>query len=72
MTYAVQLKDYEDAVIAKRLGELQEDEVKSLKFANAWEVGVLLGHEAEGRTGAREQGQNILTRSLQREQGKII
>ncbi|GAX09273.1 hypothetical protein FisN_17Lu018 [Fistulifera solaris] len=31
MTYAKQLKDYEDAVIAKRLEELDEDEVKALQ-----------------------------------------
>lgn len=30
MTYAKQLKDYEDAVIAKRLEELDEDEVQAL------------------------------------------
>ena len=30
MTYAKQLKDYEDAVIAKRLEELDEDEVMAL------------------------------------------
>ena len=28
MTYATQLKDYEDAVISKRFEELQEDEVR--------------------------------------------
>jgi hypothetical protein len=30
MTYAKQLKDYEDAVIAKRLEELDDDEVQAL------------------------------------------
>lgn len=30
MTYARQLKDYEDAVIAKRLEELDDDEVQAL------------------------------------------
>jgi hypothetical protein len=30
MTYAKQLKDYEDAVIRKRLEELDEDEVQAL------------------------------------------
>jgi len=30
MTYATQLKNYEDAVIAKRLEELEEDEVEAL------------------------------------------
>jgi len=30
MTYAKQLKDYENAVIAKRLEELDEDEVQAL------------------------------------------
>ena len=30
MTYAKQLKDYEDAVIAKRLEELDEDEMQAL------------------------------------------
>lgn len=30
MTYAKQLKDYEDAVIAKRLEELDEDEIQAL------------------------------------------
>jgi hypothetical protein len=30
MTYAKQLKDYEDAVIQKRLEELDEDEVQAL------------------------------------------
>jgi len=30
MTYTKQLKDYEDAVIAKRFEELQEDEVEAL------------------------------------------
>eukprot|EP00816_Leptocylindrus_hargravesii_P009653 CAMPEP_0196802260 /NCGR_PEP_ID=MMETSP1362-20130617/1897_1 /TAXON_ID=163516 /ORGANISM="Leptocylindrus danicus, Strain CCMP1856" /LENGTH=119 /DNA_ID=CAMNT_0042173505 /DNA_START=257 /DNA_END=616 /DNA_ORIENTATION=+ len=31
MTYAKQLKDYEDAVIAKRLEELDEDELQALQ-----------------------------------------
>ena len=30
MTYAKQLKDYENAVIAKRLEELDEDEIQAL------------------------------------------
>ena len=30
MTYAKQLKDYEDAVIQKRLEELDDDEVQAL------------------------------------------
>ena len=30
MTYAKQLKNYEDAVLAKRLEELEEDEVEAL------------------------------------------
>ena len=30
MTYAQQLKDYEDAVLMKRLEELQDDEVEAL------------------------------------------
>jgi hypothetical protein len=31
MTYAKQLKDYENAVIAKRLEELDEDEIQALQ-----------------------------------------